>query len=49
MGLVGAAWKKMTDPEKAKYVVMSKEDIAARAAGIDPNTIKSLSSSKAQS
>lgn len=32
MGIVGAAWKKMTDPEKEKYVKMSKDDIAARAA-----------------
>lgn len=28
MAIVGAAWKKMTDPEKAKYVQMSKDDIA---------------------
>lgn len=32
MSIVGAAWKKMTDPEKEKYVKMSNDDIAARAA-----------------
>lgn len=36
MALVGAAWKKMTDPEKEKYVKMSKDDIAARAVADEP-------------
>ena len=44
MAIVGAAWKKLTDPEKEKYVKMSKDDIAARAAAENP---KSQSQSKA--
>lgn len=36
MQLVGAAWKKLTDPEKEIYKKMSEDDVAARAAGAAP-------------
>ena len=29
--MIGANWKKMTDPERAKYVQMAKDDKEARA------------------
>jgi hypothetical protein len=48
MALVGAAWKKMTDPEKEKYIKMSKDDIAARAAAAGGEAPKSQPSQKVE-